>query len=290
MFNGVRGHNGRVSTLFATAAGQHAGPVIRRCANRVLLVTDFDGTLAPTVADPTQAFPLDGIVPLLGRLGARLGHLGVISGREIRSLVRLGGFADVPGLERLSVLGQFGAEGWEAATGEYRIPPVVAGVDAATAELSQVLAEAGCGRCHVEHKGRAFAVHLRDLPDPDVAFAALWPPMADLATRHGLVIQKGRDVIEILSARCDKGRALLDLAHRVEPSVVVYVGDDLGDLPAFEALNELRHEGIVGIGVSSSVTRSEVVDVADVVVDGPVGLAEWIRYLCAQWSVHPVSV
>lgn len=275
-------------TLFATAAGQHAGLVIHRCAEQVLLVTDFDGTLAPRVDDPTQAFPLEGIVPLLASLGARLGHLGVISGREIHSLVRLGGFADA-GLERLSVLGQFGAESWESATGEYHIPPVLPGVAAATEELPSVLDGAGYSAVRVEHKGRAFAVHLRDLPDPVAAFDDLWGPLSGLAARHGLVVQKGRDMIEILSARCDKGRALLDLARRVNPAVVVYVGDDLGDLPAFEALDELRREGVVGIGVSSSASRSELTDVADVVVDGPEGLMAWLRYLSAQWVAHPAA-
>src|SRR5260221_10866738 len=45
------------------------------------IVTDFDGTLSPIVLHPAEARPLPEAAEVLGRLAARYGRVGVVSGR-----------------------------------------------------------------------------------------------------------------------------------------------------------------------------------------------------------------
>jgi trehalose 6-phosphate phosphatase len=57
--------------------------------------------------------------------------------------------------------------------------------------------------------------------------------------------------------------------------VVLYAGDDLGDLPAFDAVVGLRSQGVEGMKVcSSSDEVTAVAEAADLVVSGPAGLAD----------------
>jgi trehalose 6-phosphate phosphatase len=85
----------------------------------------------------------------------------------------------------------------------------------------------------------------------------------------------------------DKGTAvtaLLTDAPAIERAS--FAGDDHGDLAAFAALGRLRDDGalraVTRIAVRSSEAPLELLDAADVVVDGPDGLAALLRAL-AGW-------
>ncbi|KOV75325.1 MULTISPECIES: trehalose-phosphatase [unclassified Streptomyces] len=249
-----------------------------------LIGLDFDGTLAPIVADPEQARAHPGAVPALAALAPQIASVAVITGRPPEIAVRYGGFAGVPGLEHLTVLGHYGAERWDAATGEVTAPPAHPGVAAVRAELPGLLERAGAQEgTWIEEKGRALAVHTRRAPDPQAAFEALRAPLADLATRHGLVVEPGRMVLELRPPGMDKGVALLDHARAVKAGCVLYAGDDLGDLPAFAAVEKLRTNGVPGLLVCSGSTEvTELADRADLVVDGPEGVVGLLRALAAQ--------
>ena len=61
---------------------------------------------------------------------------------------------------------------------------------------------------------------------------------------------------------------------------MVFAGDDLGDLPAFEAVLALRDEGLPGLLVCSASTEEDaLVSISDVVLDGPAGVAGWLTAL-----------
>ncbi|MEU5077910.1 MULTISPECIES: trehalose-phosphatase [Streptomyces] len=249
-----------------------------------LIGLDFDGTLAPIVADPEQARAHPGAVPALAALAPGIASVAVITGRPPEVAVRYGGFAGVPGLEHLTVLGHYGAERWDAATGTVTAPPPHPGVAAARAELPRLLERAGTGEgIWIEEKGRALAVHTRRAADPQGAFESLRAPLAGLAARHALIVEPGRLVLELRPPGMDKGVALLDHARAVGAGCVVYAGDDLGDLPAFAAVDTLRAEGVPGLLVCSGSTEvTELAKRADLVVDGPEGVVGLLRALAAQ--------
>ena len=245
-----------------------------------LVGIDFDGTLAPIVADPEQAHADPRAVAALGRLGSLLGTVAIITGRPARTAVRLGGFRGVAGLGHLVVLGQYGVERWDAATDEFVIPPDPGQVASLEQEIPPLLDRLGQGAAHVEHKGRAVVVHTRQLPDPDASFATLSGPLNDLAERHEMVVEPGKNVLEIRSPGVDKGIALRDIVVESGAQQVVFIGDDLGDLPAYRVVEELRSEGRGGLLVCSASHEEDALSaLADVVVEGPQGVATWLEEL-----------
>lgn len=250
---------------------------------QTLLALDFDGTLAPIVADPEHAYADPSAVAALARLGSRLGTVAVITGRPVRTVVRLGGFAGVAGLDRMVVLGQYGVERWDAATDEFVIPPDPHAMAAIEDAVPKLLDDLDLSQARIEHKGRALVVHTRPLPDPAAAFARLRDPLCELADRFGMLVEPGKNVLEIRAPGRDKGAALRDLVTETGARQVIFAGDDLGDLPAFRMVAQLCGQGRPGLLVCSASHEEDALSrLADVVVDGPAGVAAWLTDLADQ--------
>ncbi|MFB8266533.1 trehalose-phosphatase [Streptomyces sp. NPDC055955] len=272
-----------------TAAGRDGLDALLSDPARAVIALDFDGTLAPIVPDPEQARAHPGAVGALAALAPQVASVAVITGRPAGVAVRHGGFAGVPGLEHLVVLGHYGAERWDAVTGTVHAPAVHPGVAAVRAELPGVLESVGAWRgTWIEEKGRAVAVHTRRAADPQAAFEALRAPLSELAARHGLIVEPGRLVLELRPPGMDKGAALSAYAREVGATSVLYGGDDLGDLPAFAAVDELRKDGVPGLLVCSGSSEvTELAERADVVVDGPEGVVGLLSGLAGAISSRP---
>lgn len=268
----------------ATAAGRSGLDTLLRRPRKAVVALDFDGTLAPIVSDPERARAHPDAVRVLAALAPKVAGIAVITGRPADVAVRYGGFGDVEGLEHLVVLGHYGAERWDAASGETVVPEPHPGVAGALRELPGLLAGvAVAGGARIEEKGHAVAVHTRRAADPRTAFEALREPLAGLASRHGLVVEPGRHVLELRPPGMDKGVALTDHVRSLGAESVLYGGDDLGDLPAFSAVDRLRASGTAGLLVCSG--SDEVPELrrrADVVVDGPAGVVALLEALAAR--------
>jgi trehalose 6-phosphate phosphatase len=266
-------------------SGTAALQAILRSPSQTLLASDYDGTLAPIVEDPERAYADPDAVAALGRLGARVGAIVVITGRPARTAVDLGRFRKVSGLDSMIVVGQYGVERWDAATDEYRVPPDPPQLSAVAAELPKILNSLRLGEARIEDKGRAIAIHTRSLPDPNSALATLADPLADLADRYGLVLTPGKSVWELRTPGVDKGATLRAMVDETAARHVIFAGDDLGDLPAFRAVRELAAEGVDGLLVCSASTEEDALtELSDVIVDGPAGFAAWLNELADQLS------
>ncbi|MGW1158695.1 trehalose-phosphatase [Streptomyces sp. NPDC002519] len=273
----------------ATPAGRDGLAAILARPERAVLAFDFDGTLAPIVPDPDQARAHPDAVPALAALAPKVASVAVVTGRPADVAVRYGGFAGVPGLDHLVVLGHYGAERWDARTGTVDAPAPHPGVAAVRAELPGLLDETGARRgTWIEEKGRAVAVHTRRADDPQAAFEALREPLTGLAARHGLIVEPGRMVLELRPPGMDKGVALAEYVRGTGAGAVMYVGDDLGDLPAFAAVETLRSDGVPGLLVcSGSEEVTELADRADLVVDGPEGVVRLVTALGDRLADRP---
>ncbi len=246
-----------------------------------VIALDFDGTLAPIVVDPTTSRPQPGALDALRRLAPLVGSVVVVTGRPALVAVEYGGFATTEGLGHMTVLGHYGLERWDAASGAVSAPPPNPGVRAATAALPAVLAAAGApAGVVVEDKHRSVAVHTRRAEDPRRALESLRAPLASLAGEHGLVVEPGRHVLELRPPGVDKGAALDVFLTERPVSSVLYAGDDLGDLAAFEAVGRARARGLAGVTVCSGSTEvTELASRADLVVAGPAGVVELLAGL-----------
>ncbi len=266
-----------------SGVGNRAYEAILHRPEATLVAVDFDGTLAPITDDPEQAYADPQAVAALARLGGLVSRIVVITGRPARTAIQLGGFDRIPGLDRLVVLGQYGVERWDASTGEYVIPPAPPAIAAVADEVPDLLARLGLAGVRLENKGRAIGVHTRELRNSADAFRRLAGPLADLAERHGLHLEPGKSVLEIRAPGMDKGAALRDIVVETGARQVIFAGDDLGDLPAFRAVEQLRAEGIEGLLIcSASHEEDALAGLSDLVLDGPAGVASWLTALAAR--------
>ena len=171
-------------------------------------------------------------------------------------------------------LGVAGLYGFEA------LPPLAA---EALRDVERV-ADAFDGT-QVEDKGPSVAVHFRNAADPDATGASLRPALEAVAVRHGLRLLAGKRVWELApSGAGGKGDAVTSILDERRPSAVLYAGDDVADLEAFEALDRYadRSGGSVlvrKVAVLGDETPVALREAADIVVEGPAGLVDALRGL-----------
>ena len=255
-----------------TPAGEAGLAALRAEPGRAVVALDYDGTLAPIVDRPSEAVPADGAIRALQSLSPRVGTLALVTGRPADIVVELGDLAAVPGL---LVLGQYGLQRWTHAGMDSPMP--LAGITAARRALPPLLTEE---RAQMEDKYLALVVHTRTCKDPAGALARLEPAVRTLGNRLGLEVHPGRFVLEVRPPGFDKRGALLSLCEP-PPAAVLFAGDDLGDLSAYDAVDELRAAGVPGLTVCSDSAEAppELRERADLVVDGPAGIVTLLEGL-----------
>ncbi len=265
----------------ATAEGRAGLAALITDPERALIAVDFDGTLAPIIDDPAAARATPDATRSLTRLAGRAGTVAIITGRPAADAASFAGVASVPGV---IVLGHYGMQRFERGT--VSSPPPPPGLSVARADLPAVLSAAGADPgTWIEDKGDALAVHTRRAARPDAELDQLRAPLAGLAARTGLALEPGRLVLELRPPGADKGRALTSLAAERAPEAILFCGDDLGDRPAFAAVRELRRTGTPGLLVcSGSAEVPQLAAEADLVVDGPAGVAALLGGLAAAFG------
>ncbi len=126
------------------------------------------------------------------------------------------------------------------------------------------------------------AVHYRGASDADAARRILVERLGDLAERHGFRVLEGKKVVELAAGTAPtKGDAVRDVVRREGLRRVLYAGDDVADLEAFRAIEQLAAEGVAGVKVAvrSDESPPALLERAEVVVDGPGELIGLLRRL-----------
>lgn len=207
-----------------------------READLAVLMTDYDGTLAPFVYDRDRAKPYIGLLPILGEI-ARIddSQLVVISGRTIEDLRKL--FAVEAPVE---MWGTHGWERWDIA-GEHTIWPIE---EAMQDGIDQVVRWAREDRLetHLEVKPASVAIHWRgaEARHRDRVQQRSADFMTPIAESSGLVLHNFDGGRELRAPGRNKGaavRTVLDDLKRLN-AFVCYMGDDLTDEDAFDAVGE----------------------------------------------------
>jgi trehalose 6-phosphate phosphatase len=151
------------------------------------------------------------------------------------------------------------------------------------AEAHQALREAEAVRdsgAWLEDKTYSVAVHTRRVADPDRWAGPIGQAAARVAARHGLEVVPGRLVWELRpQVRSDKGDAVRRVVAESGARRVVVVGDDRGDLPAFAVAAEVG-DGL-RVAVRSAEAPAELLEAADLILDGPEGVREFLEHQLA---------
>ncbi len=186
-------------------------------SSSVLLGFDFDGTLAPIVADPARAALAPRTRRLLCEL-ARIYPCVVISGRAVSDLERR-----LAGIELHAVLGNHGLEP-TFATAE--LARLTAGWERRLAALL-----AGCGGVVVENKTCSLAIHYRRSRARRRARAAILRAVATLGEAR---VIGGKQVVNVLPPGAPhKGIALERERLRAGCERSFFAGDDETDEEVF---------------------------------------------------------
>jgi trehalose 6-phosphate phosphatase len=274
----------------STGAGADGLRAIVSDPARALIGVDFDGTLAPIVAEPSLARAHPQAAATLRRLAQSVGTVAIVTGRPPEIAAQLLGFTSHEPPSNLLVVGHYGLETWTAADGVVRLAQVdLKAMDAVRRALPVLLEEcdAPAGTA-IEDKGLSLAVHVRATADPGAALLALRRPLAKLAAEHGVRLEPGRMVLELRPAGTDKGVAIAALVRTRGSRSVCYIGDDLGDVAAFDAVAQLRGRGVKGLAVCSAALTAgsvaELVERADLVLAGPDDVVAFFAALVAAFD------
>jgi trehalose 6-phosphate phosphatase len=273
---------------FTSPEGMRRYDALVKVAAETVVGLDFDGTLSPIVDDPERARIHPGAAGVLADLAQRVLAIAVVTGRPARQVVALGdldGLGDVLGErgQELRVFGQYGNERWSSSNRRVIGPRPPHGLASFLRELPGILRRCDAVEAFVEHKGLAVAVHTRRLDDGEEAFARLLPELAASAKRHDMIVEPGKQVVEIRSSGAHKGDVVNGLARDLKAGGFLFIGDDLGDVDAFRAVADLRSAGMPTLLVCSAAeegqggpVESELLPLADLVVRGPGGVLDFL--------------
>ena len=198
---------------------------------------DFDGTLSEIVENPDSARLVDGAADALTSLSAQC-PVAILSGRDL---------ADVRQRIGLPGIWYAGSHGFEL-TGPDGAHHQNAEAAASIPVLAEAAAELADQLGHipgvvVEHKRFGVAVHYRNATRDRVGEVAA--AVRSAGQRTALRVTTGREVIELRpNIDWDKGKTLrwvLDYIRDNEgpgPLVPIYLGDDITDEDAFDAVHD----------------------------------------------------
>ena len=247
------------------------------------VVTDFDGTLASIVEDPPSARPLDGVPGLLHRLAQSFGVVAVVSGRPASFLaehLRVPSDATLP-TDRLHLIGLYGLESI-GPDGSVVLVEAAAAWLPVVADTARRIRAAAPDGVLVEVKGAAVTVHWRPFPEAE---GWILDQVAEESSKTGLTVHLARRSVELRPPlSIDKGTVLRRLTDGC--TAACFLGDDVGDIPAFVELARRGAEGLttVGVAVIDEETDPEVAASADLSVTSPHGAVGVLTWLAAQNS------
>jgi trehalose 6-phosphate phosphatase len=243
---------------------------------------DIDGTLAPIVQRADEAKVSDATSRLLAAIARRYGCVACISGRsaaEARRIVGVGGivYVGTHGVELLSPGSSRPELDPEVAAWAGRVRAFAR--DSDSPELRRL-------RVRIEDKGPISAFHWRGAPNEPAARERV-EAIAAAAEQGGFSVHWGRKVLEVRPpVPIDKGQAVRKLVERHPVRSALFAGDDVTDLDGFDALDRLVSDGTleqaVRVGLTSDEAPPEIIERADLVVDGVAGFRSVLQTLATS--------
>lgn len=233
--------------------------------DELMLVTDFDGTLAEIGPDPTRSFALPEALDALRRLVHRLKQVIVLSSRTNDELARL---VPVDGVRLI------GDSGRGIPSPEHKRGLELFNIEAA----KTLVAYPGVW---LETKPASTTIHVRNA---QASASEVLVSLGPLLRPSGFTAAVGRKVVEVHAPHTGKGSAMAGLLEEVRPGGVVTLGDDENDRPVFELVSGLEIPHLC-VGVGSLEVPPDLFERCDLVLSGPHEATSFLR-LIAEWATN----
>lgn len=238
-------------------------PVAEVPPSEVVLVTDFDGTLADIVPDPAMTVARPEALQALSRLVRVLADVIVLSSRTNSQLEPL-----LP-ISGLRLIGDSGLAIPRHAHKE--------ALDRLNLDVAVLLD--GIPGAWLEVKPASSAIHFRKT---DLSGEKMLALLQRLLAGRPLAAYLGRKVIEVHAPKAGKGSALAALLPGEDPGGVVCFGDDENDRSMFEYVSSLDIPHVC-VGVNSPEAPAHLFDRCDIVVSGPEEAAALLNEI-VEWA------
>jgi trehalose 6-phosphate phosphatase len=236
-----------------------------RAAHDRILLLDYDGTLAPFTVERTRALPYPEVPPLLERIMDAKTRVVLITGRAAQELAQLSCVQPHP-----EIWGSHGAEHLTP-DGTYTLAAGVAEYKQGLVLAADCLGGMGIDQ-HIEAKPGGVALHWRGLSKAETEqlrneVLQLWLP---LLLQYRLKLLEFDGGIELRAPGFTKGDAVRAiLAEAVTDAAIAYLGDDITDEDAFEALR--------GKGLTVLVRAETRLTAADIWLQPPTELIQFLN-------------
>jgi trehalose 6-phosphate phosphatase len=234
--------------------------------SEIMLLCDFDGTLAPIVSRPEDARAIPKSLLALESLSKVLGFVAIVSGRDEIQLSRL--------IKRRGIF-LFGNHGSTFLLSPNEQLNLVQELNVAAYYIQQAIS--AFPGSWVERKRLALTIHFRDCESPTAAMDHFKNILMYQNWRH-LNIRNSRMALELVPIAANKGLLVTRLIKLCKPSVVVFIGDDFGDYPVIQLRGRVRSK-FIGCMVVNSEVPSYVYSDALVKFSSNLAVANFLDYL-----------
>lgn len=209
---------------------------------RILVASDFDGTLSHLVSDPDQARAVPGAEQVLAELCLLpLVTVALVSGRGLEDLRAR--FESVP--DGLVTVGEHGAA-WDE---DLEPHP---GIHSISSGLESIVA--GVTGAFVETKRSSVSLHFRNVEPSETPKleAAAVEFLEEVLAGPNARIERGRGVVEATLMATTKSHAVEQLRRQSGAGAAIFFGDDISDEAVFEGFGP----GDIGVKVGNAASAA----------------------------------
>lgn len=223
--------------------------------NNTAILTDIDGTISEIASSPEKAVVSSIMRNALIKLKDKFKLVAVISGRSVLNA------REMVGVEGLLYVGNHGLEYLK--NGERVMVP---GVESFLDQMKALGIEFKEGELpnikglKLEDKGICLSIHYRECEDPEAIREKILETFGRSIYAKNITVSEGRKIVEFKPPLgFDKGSILENIIKEHTLERVIYLGDDITDLDAFNSLGKLQNEEKI-MGVSVLIQSSEIPD------------------------------
>lgn len=220
---------------------------------KTAIITDIDGTISEIAHTPEKAMVTTSMRNVLVMLKEKFKIVTVISGRSALNA------REMVGVDGLLYVGNHGMEFLK--DGELSMHPEVEKYIHEIQKTGEKLKSGDISSLDgliFEDKGICYTIHYRLCSPSENPREKILKTIHDDPECKKLNITEGRKLVELRPPiSCDKGTILNNIIEGYGLEKVIYLGDDITDLDAFDKLTQMENEGKLS-GTSILVLSSEI--------------------------------